>query len=122
LNITPAAAPAANAAGFLGLPIVTLNAAANLTTGHNGRLVRHTDASAYAWTLPPMASAGWVLNTVIAVRNFGTGLITLTRGSGVAMRKGGSSIDANVTLAQWAFAVLTMEDNDVWIVQGSGLS
>lgn len=122
LNLTPAAAPAANAAGFLGLPVITLNAAANLTTSHNGRLVRHTDASAYAWTIPPISTAGWVLNTAIALRNFGAGAITLTRGSGVALRKGGSSIDANATLAQWGFAVLTMEDNDIWLVQGSGLS
>jgi hypothetical protein len=122
LNITPAAAPAANAAGFLGLPIVTLNATANLATGHSGRMVRHTDTSPYAWTLPPMSTAGWVLNTVIALRNFGSGAVTVTRGSGVVLRKGGSSIDANVNLAQWGFAVLTMEDNDVWVIQGSGLS
>lgn len=122
LNITPASAPAANAAGFLGLPVVTLNSTANLTTAHVGRLVRHTDSTAYTWTLPPISTAGWVLNTVIAVRNFGSGVVTLARGSGVALRKGGSSVDAAVNLAQWGFAVLTMEDNDVWLVQGSGLS
>ncbi|HZZ37117.1 MAG TPA: terminase family protein [Caulobacteraceae bacterium] len=122
LNLTPAATPAANAAGFLGLPVVTLNSTANLSTAHNGRMVRHTDSSAYSWTIPPISSAAWVLNTAIAVRNIGSGVITLARGSGVVLRKGGSSIDANVALAQWGFAFLSMEDNDVWLVQGSGLS
>lgn len=122
LNLSPAAAPAVNAAGFLGLPVVTLNANANLGASHNGRMVRHTDATAYTWTIPPASTAGWVLSTAIALRNAGAGAITLARGAGVALRRGGGATDAAVTLAQWGFAFLTMEDMDVWIVQGSGLA
>jgi hypothetical protein len=122
LNITPAASPATNAAGFLGLPVVTLNAASNLSNAHNGRMLRHTDSTAYAWTIPTSASAGWVLNTAIAIRNVGSGAITVTPASGVVLRKGGSSIDGSVSVGQWGFAFLAMEADNVWLIQGSGLS
>jgi len=122
LNLIAAAVPAVNAAGFLGLPVVTLNATADLTPAHNGRMVRHSDGGAHTWSLPPMASGGWVLATAIALRNVGSGVVTIARGSGVALRKGGSSVDADVALTQWGFAVLTLEDPDAWVAQGSGLS
>lgn len=53
-----------------------------------------TDASAYAWTLPP---ATFVAGQVVTFCNDGSaGNVTLTRGGGVSLMDG--TADANVTL------------------------
>ena len=122
LNITRATTPAANAAGFLGLPVTTLDSTSSLTKAMQGGMVRHTSGSAHTWTLPTTATAGWVIGSTLNLRNYGAGVVTVSRAGGVSIRSAGSGTDADKSLAQYAWATLTMEDTDVWVVSGSGVS
>lgn len=122
LNITRATTPGTSHAGFLGLPVTTLDADGNLTLAMVGGMVRHTSGSGHAYTIQPVATIANVVGATYNLRNIGAGSVTVTRGSGVALRKAGSATDANVTLAQYGWATLTMEATDVWVISGSGIS
>lgn len=113
---------AADEAGFRGAPITTQDAAYTFVKDDIGRTVRHTSASAHAWTIDPAATSTIPVGAVILLRNIGAGAVTLTRGSGVVLRTAGSATDANVALAQYGFASLLHEATDVWVVSGTGLS
>lgn len=76
------------------VPLNTQNATYSLVAADAGKSVTKTDASAYAWTLPP---ATFVAGQVVTFCNDGSaGNVTLTRGGGVALMDG--TVDANVTL------------------------
>lgn len=87
-----------------------------------GKGWRHTSGSAHAWTIPPESSVAWPEGAAIALVNSGSGAVTLTRGSGVALRIAGSSSDGNKTFAQYGMATLVKVGTDSWYVSGSGLS
>lgn len=108
--------------GFRIAPENQQNANYTLVMDDAGRAVTHTSASAHAWTIPPNSSVAFPVGTVILMDNSGSGDVTITRGSGVSLRLGGSSTDANLTLAQYGFCSLFKRGTNNWVAQGSGLS
>lgn len=118
------APPTLNAlsAGFRGAPSATHNATYTLVLADAGTLLLHTDATARAWTIPPNASVGLPIGTMVMAVNSGTGAVTLTRGAGVSLRIAGNSVDGNKTLAQYGVATLLKYATDDWLVMGEGLS
>lgn len=121
LNFT-ATSLSTDSVGFRGIPVNSQNGAYAFLIPDSGRMVRHNHGSAHAWTISPNSTTAFPIGTAIVVRNIGAGVVTLTRGSGVALRKSGSATDANVALAQWGLATLVQEDTDVWVVTGTGLT
>jgi hypothetical protein len=108
---------------FTQLTINTVNTSSSFTLAQAGTLVRHTSASAHAYTIDPVGTTAYPVGTVIQVRNgVAGGDITLTRGSGVSLYLAGSTTDANVTVAAGGLATLVHEASDVWLVAGAGLS
>lgn len=108
--------------GFRGVPINTQSGAYAFVKDDMGRCVRHDHGSAHAWTIAPYATSDIPIGAAITVRNGGAGIVTLTRGAGVALRISGSATDANVALAANGMATLLHEALNTWVVAGSGLS
>lgn len=115
-------AQAAGQAGYLGLPPSPINAIYAFAMGDLGKRLRHTDATAYAWTIPLNASVAFPIGGVIGFRNFGSGIITLTRTAGVSLRLAGSTTDKDLAVAQWGYGAIEKEGTDVWVASGTGLS
>lgn len=124
INIaTPMTSPGGTEAGYMGVGTpVTKDASYTYGLADRGILYRHTDGTGRAWTIPPNSSVAFPLGTVLPGRNVGSGAVTLTRGSGVALRIAGSTTDQNVTCAQWAMWTAVKEAADTWVVSGTGLS
>jgi hypothetical protein len=121
LNYTPTSLNT-DSVGFRGIPVNTQDANYTFTVADGGKMVRHTDVTARAYTINPVASTAYPVGHTIIIRNVGSGIVTLTRGGGVSLRKAGSSTDANVAVAQWGMATLVHEATDVWVVTGSGIT
>lgn len=114
--------PNVQSVGFRGMPPITRNAIYTFAAEDSGRLQRHTDGSAYAWTIPPNSSVPFPIGTIIPWRNFGSGVITLTRGAAVALTISGSGTSKDIAVAQYGFGSLVKEDTDVWLASGTGMS
>jgi hypothetical protein len=112
----------ANSIGFRGIPVNEQDVNYTFVVDDCGRLVRHNSGSAHAYTINPVASTNYPVGTTICVRNVGSGVVTLTRGAGVTLRKVGSATDANIAVAQWGLATLVQEASDVWMVTGTGIT
>lgn len=121
IGYTMSAPPDAKSVGFRGMPTATqFNQNYTFGPDDGGRMFRHTDASAYTWTIPLNVTIPWKPGTIISCRNFGSGIITIARTGGVFLRLAGSSTNQNVSLAQNAMGALIMEDTDNWIWSGTG--
>lgn len=121
LNFT-ASALNVDSVGFRGIPVTAHDADYTFVIDDIGRMSRHTSSTAHAWTLNPVGTTAYPVGAAISVRNVGSGTVTLTRGSGVTLRKSGSATDANVALAQWGLATLVQEASNVWVVTGTGIT
>ena len=108
--------------GYRGAPINIQNTNYTLLMTDSGCTIRHTDATAYAWTIPSNASVALPVGTVIAFVNDGSGIITITRGAGVELRRAGSSTDQNVALAADGMASAIKTATNTWRISGVGLS
>jgi hypothetical protein len=108
--------------GYRGAPLNTQDADYTLVLVDSGKTVLHTSASTHTWTIPPNSSVAYPSGTVIVVANIGSGAVTIARGSGVALRIGGSATDGNKTLAQHGIASLLKLDTNSWYVSGTGVS
>jgi hypothetical protein len=88
-----------------------------------GKLVRQTAAGVHTYTVNPFATTAIPVGSVIVLRNaVGAGVLTLSRGAGVAFYANGATTSANASLAAGAVATLIHEATDSWLVLGSGIS
>lgn len=106
-------------AGFRGLPVVTLDVAGDILLTYSGKLVRHTSATAHAWTIQPNATIAHRVGAAIVLRNIGTGAVTITRGTGVTLRSAGSATDENKVLTQYGEVTIVQEATNVWVLSGT---
>jgi hypothetical protein len=109
-------------AGFRGIPVTTQDTNYTFILSDSGKMTRHTSGTGHSYTIPPNSSVNYPVGTVLLARNVGTGVITLTRGSGVTLRLAGSSSSGDKSLAQWGLATLIQEATDTWVVSGPGVS
>ena len=108
---------------FTELTINTVNSSSSFSLAQAGTLVRHTSASAHAFTIDPVGTTAYPVGTVIQVRNaVGGGDVTLTRGSGVSLYLSGGTTNGNLTLGAGGLCSLIHEASDVWVAAGTGLS
>lgn len=109
-------------AGFRGAPVVNITTDRTLALTDAGKTIRATSASSPTVTIPPNSSVALPIGTVIILRSFTTGTITVARGSGVALRITGSETSANASISAYGRAVLVKEEADVWFIEGLGVS
>lgn len=111
-----------NSAGYLGAPLNEQDASYTLALADAGRLLRANSASGIAYTIPERSAVAWPIGTAIVFRNWGAGVVTITRGTGVALFLAGGSTNKDVALAQYGLATAIMELGDVWVISGVGIS
>lgn len=108
--------------GFRGAPVSTQDATYTFVLNDSGRTILHTSASTHTWTIPPNASVAYPTGTVIVLANIGSGVVTVARGSGVALRISGTATDANASIAQHGVASIFKLDTNSWYISGTGVS
>lgn len=88
----------------------------------SGGSIVHTSASAHTWTIPPQASVAFPGTTQILLVNSGSGVVTIARGAGVALRQAATATDKNMSLAQHTVATLVRSGANSWYIIGAGVS
>lgn len=86
-----------------------------LTLADAGDVVEGNSASAQTFTVPPNSTAAFPLNTVILIRQYGAGKVTLAPGAGVTIRARGAVLGL---AGQYAEASLTKRATDEWVLSG----
>jgi len=80
-----------------------------------GKLVICTNSSAITVTIPAAGDVEFAIGTTIEIAQGGTGQVTLDPDSGVTLQSWGGALK---TAGQHATAVLTLVDEDTWLVRG----
>lgn len=100
---------------------ITKAAAFTFANSERGGGILYTGVAAAA-TIDPNGSTAINTGATYAIRNGGSGVLTVTRGTGVTLYVNGGTTSANASLAIGAIATLIKWDTNVWTVSGSGVS
>lgn len=103
------------------LPQVAKSAAFSFTTDMDGGHVRYTGAGAAA-TIDPNATTNFPRDAVVLLVNDGSGVVTVTRGAGVALIWAASGADANRSLAVGGMAMILQVATNRWFISGAGIT
>jgi hypothetical protein len=106
-------------AGFRSPPARTVDANETLVLNDAGKALLHTSGTAHAWTIPQQSDVAWPENAEIRFSNTGAGVVTLTRGTNVALRIAGSATDGNKAAAQWGAGTLRRIAANSWLITGA---
>lgn len=107
---------------FREMPQNIQNANYTLVLADSGKHIYHSNSTAYAHTIPPNASVAFDIGTVIGWVNNGSGLITITQGSGVTIQRAGAGTAGNVVVQQYGVATAMKIATNTWVVSGVGLT
>jgi flagellar basal body rod protein FlgF len=89
----------------------------------SGKRIYSKNTGAQTITIPTNATIAFAIDdTLIAIVNNGTTAITIAPAGGVTLNRAGTTQTGNRTLAAKGIALLQPVENDVWFVDGSGLS
>ena len=77
---------------------------------------------AAAATIPANATVAFPIGTTIVVVNNGSGILTLTRAAGVAMKWAITGADADRLLASGGMCTLLKVGTDIWFITGANLT
>lgn len=109
------------ALAYRDLPVTTQAAAFAFADANRGGGINYTGAAAAA-TINPNATTAITTGGFIVVRNNGTGVLTLTPGAGVSLKKNGATVSGTAALAIGGVATLVKWGTDDWTVSGTGIS
>lgn len=112
----------ANDAGFRAWQRTIKDADYTFEINDSQGLFVHDDTSTVAWTVDPHSACAFPDGTRIKGRNINTGVVTVTRGAGVTLRIAGSGTSQDVAMAEWGTFELTQEEEDSWVIEGTGLT
>lgn len=73
-------------------------------------------------TVPLNSGVAFPVGTAITIVNNGTGVLTIGRAAGVAMKWSNTGADADRSLAVGGMATLLKVATDLWFISGGGLS
>lgn len=93
------------------LPLATKTGAFTFAEADRGGRINYTGAAAAA-TIDPNSSTAITSGATYAIRNAGSGAITVTRGSGVTLKVNGGTASANATIAIGGIATLIKWDHE----------
>lgn len=86
-----------------------------LALADTGLVVELNKATACTLTVPPNSSVTFAVGTVVVVRQYGAGQVTVTAGAGVTIRSRGAALKL---AGQYAEASLTQRAADEWVLSG----
>jgi len=108
---------------FYNTSVLLEDATYSFALADRGKMIRHSSASAHAWTLQPMSTTAFTVGDSFLLRNaVSGGVVTITRGTGVTLYKAGSITSQDVQIAAGGMATVLMEDNNTWVISGTGLT
>lgn len=120
INVTPAATPATNAAGYLGSPVDTHDTDYTLVMSDVGKTMYHTSASTHTWTIPSNVSVAFPVGTVILFKNEnGGGNVTIAINSDTL--RWGSSTGSRTLAANGSCAAQKVTAT-LWRLTGDGIT
>lgn len=102
--------------GFRGAPQKIKDQNYSFVLDDAGRGITHTSATPHAWTIEPDSTTNHPVHTIIILDNKGSGAVTVTRGSGVALRVNSSGTSANQTLPQYYVRSIYKEAPNAWVM------
>lgn len=108
------------AAGSVAPVLAELNASRSIAISDADATLVHNDGSNYSYTLDPNSTTAYPNGFEFTVVNTGAGTTTVARGAGVALRKAGSSTNADITVAQWGQWTIKHISSDEWLAVGAG--
>lgn len=103
------------------LPLTTKTAAFTFADAERGGRINYTGAAAAA-TINPNATTSISDGAVYVIRNAGSGVLSITPGSGVTLKKNGATTSTTASLAVGGVATLIRWATDDWSITGSGIS
>jgi hypothetical protein len=122
-NNTPAATPAINAIGYLGMPTDTLNAAYTFVMADAGKAKYHDEATGRTWTIPSNASVPFPIGTILCFDNTGNagaaGTLTIAITSDTLRRGDGTAGTGSRTISASKVAFARKAKATEWVMTGS---
>jgi len=119
-NVTPAAAPATTAVGYLGCPQNTQNGTYTTVMGDAGKHIYHTSGSAHTWTIDSNANVAYPIGTILTfINENGGGVVTLAITSDT-LRWGSST--GSRSLAANGTATAIKVASTTWRLTGDGIT
>ena len=109
-------------AGFRGVPVESNDSNITFALAQAGKMIRLNGTTSRTWTIPNDSAVNFPIGSVIALRAFSSGSITVARASGVSLRVAGQTTDKNCTVVSFGYATLTKEDPNIWVISGAGVS
>lgn len=96
--------------------VVVESASFTLTLAHASQIVEVNSASAVSVTVPPDSSLNFPVGYPVDIVAAGTGVVTITPGSGVTIRSAGglSAVDG-----QWSAVTLYRRAANEWVLIGA---
>jgi len=79
------------------------------------KVVETTAATAVTLTAPPNSTVAFPIGTVVGLRQYGAGQVTVVPAAGVTIRSRGGALK---TAGQYAEAALTKRATDEWVLTG----
>jgi hypothetical protein len=103
------------------LPLVTKSANFTFADSERGGRINYT-STGHTGTLDPEATTAITDGATYVVRNAGSGVLTIARGTGVTLKVNGGTTSANASIAVGGIATLIRWGTDDWTIAGSGVS
>lgn len=118
---TALAALGALSSAYQRLPKQAKSAAFSYSTNMDGGYAYYTGAAAAA-TIDPNATTNFPVDATVTTINDGSGALTITRGTGVALIWAATGADANRVLAPGGWATMVQVAINRWFITGTQLS
>lgn len=122
-NLTPAATPATNAVGYLGVPQNSQSTAYTTVMADAGKHIFHPsgDANARTFTIDSNANVAYPIGTILTFVNMTSQVVTIAITSDT-MYLAGTGATGSRSLAQYGLATAVKMTSTTWMISGSGLT
>jgi len=108
--------------GYRNIPQITLSSSTTLTSSDSGKHYYSTLGTNTTITIPSDVSVNFSIGTAINIINLGSGEITITEDSGVALYFAGTSSTGSRVVSAYGAATLQKVESNKWFLVGVGVS
>lgn len=110
------------AVGFRGIPVNPFTTNYTPVLSDAGRMIRYGQTGPVTVTIPPVGTVGFPRGTVLYIRNYSPAVMTIAQGPSVEIRRPTSVTAKNWSVPLHGYVKLTLEDVNMWIIEGEGIS
>jgi uncharacterized coiled-coil protein SlyX len=123
LNLTNAAGSniANYGIGYREVPQISFTTSSTAQTADSGKHYYSVSGSNLVLTLDTHANQPFIVGAVLSLINRGAGTITVTPASGVSLYLVGNSTSDSRSILSYGMATVMKVENDVWMINGTGV-